>query len=84
MQNPTAVVANDIKTLAVLLKEFAATKLLQLGAKAPSYLPASDLHAAYLETQGVDFSSVLEDPKRKKQPLEKLYEEEKKSNENVQ
>ncbi len=83
LQNPTAVVANDIKTLAVLLKEFAATKLLQLGAKAPSYLPASDLQAAYLETQGVDFSSVLEDPKRKKQPLEKLYEEEK-VNENVQ
>ena len=83
LQNPKAVVANDINTLAVLLKEFAATKLLQLGAKAPSYLPASDLQAAYLESQGVDFSAVL-DTDRKKQPLEKLYEEEKKSNENVQ
>lgn len=80
LQNPKAVVANDINTLAVLLKEFAATKLLQLGAKAPSYLPASDLQAAYLESQGVDFSAVL-DTDREKQPLEKLYEEEKKSNE---
>ena len=84
LQNPKAVVADDIKTLVVLMKEFAATKLFQLGAKAPSFLPASDLEAAYLESQGVDFSAVLNDPNRKKQPLEEIYEEEKKSNENVQ
>jgi len=82
LQNPKAVAKNDIKTLAVLMKEFAATKLFQLGAKAPSYLPASDLEAAYLETQGVDFSTVLNDPTRKKQTLEKLEEE--KTDETVQ
>ncbi len=82
LQNPKAVAKNDIKTLSVLIQEFTATKLFQLGAKAPSYLPANDLEAAYLETQGVDFSTVLNDPTRKKQTLETIEEE--KTDETVQ
>ena len=85
LSNPEALTTSDIKTFSVLLKEYLATEVSRMSLKIPSYLPTNELTAANIEAQeGLSFDKIFNDPDRKKQPLEQLYEEEKKSNENVQ
>ena len=85
LSNPEALTTSDIKTFSVLLKEYLATEVSRMSLKIPSYLPTNELFAANIEAQeGLSFDKIFSDPDRKKQPLEELYEEEKKSNENVQ